>query len=108
MLASKRKRESPAVIQRVSSGPGSFISRKETPGDFDLVFLYDEATEALARNDPQARELTDYQACHALGFLGDIFALPASVQELSPLFGGMDMFDFDRQGTPKGVIEVLL
>ena len=30
---------------------GSFISSKETPGDFDLVFLYDEATEALVRND---------------------------------------------------------
>lgn len=87
---------------------GSFVSSKETPGDFDLVFLYDEATEALLRKDPEARKLTDYQACRALGLLGDIFALPASLQRVSPLPGGLDMFDFDRRGRPKGVIEVSL
>ena len=87
---------------------GSFISSKETPGDFDLVFSYDEATEALIRNDPDARKLTDYQACRALGFLGDIFALPASLQKFSPMLSGLNMFDFDRQGKPKGVIEVLI
>ena len=87
---------------------GSFISAKEAPGDFDLFFLYDEATEALARNDPEARALTDYQVCRALGFRGDVFALPASLQKLSPLLGGPDMFDFDRQGTPKGVVEVMI
>lgn len=39
---------------------GSFISSKHTPGDFDLVFLYDEASEDLVRKDPEARQLTDY------------------------------------------------
>ena len=87
---------------------GSFVSSKEAPGDFDLVFSYDEGTEALARNDAEARKLIDYQACRALGFLGDVFALPASLQKSSPLLSGLDMFDFDRQGKPKGVVEVLL
>ena len=85
---------------------GSFVSSKETPNDFDLVFSYDAATETLIRSKATARALTDYQVCRTLGFLGDIFALPASLGLSSPAFSGLDMFDFDRQGTPKGVIEV--
>ena len=87
---------------------GSFISRKEAPGDFDLVFFYDEATKALVLRDTAAKALTDYQACRAAGFSGDVFAFPASLRLLSPLLAGTDMFDFDRRGTPKGVVEVLL
>ncbi len=87
---------------------GSFVSSKEAPGDFDLFFLYDEAAEALLRNDSEARSLTDYQACRAQGFLGDIYALPASLQKFSPTLSGLDMFDSDRQGTPKGVVEVMV
>ncbi|MGI4791126.1 MAG: DUF6932 family protein [Janthinobacterium lividum] len=87
---------------------GSFIPSRENPGDFDLIFSYDTATEALLQEEPQARALSDYQMCHALGFLGDIFALPESLKQLSPKLSGMDMFDFDRHGTPKGVIEVIL
>lgn len=87
---------------------GSFISGKEAPGDFDLVFLYNEATEALVKTDAEARALTDMQSCHQAGFRGDIFALPLSLQKLSPMLGGTDMFDKDRQGTLKGVVEVTL
>ena len=87
---------------------GSFISRKEAPGDFDLVFLYEEASEQLLKSDSKARTLTDMQACHKAGFRGDIFALPLSLQKLSPLLGGIDMFDLNRQGQPKGVVEVIL
>ncbi len=87
---------------------GSFVSSKEAPGDFDLVFSCDEATELLLRTDLEARKLTDYQACRRLGFLGDVFALPASLFIFSPLLGGLDMFDLDRQRKPKGVVEVLL
>lgn len=87
---------------------GSFVSAKEAPGDFDLVFSYTEETAVIIRNDPAARQLIDYQSCRTLGFLGDVFALPASLQQNSPLLGGLDMFDFDRQGRPKGVIEVPL
>ena len=87
---------------------GSFIPSKEAPGDFDLVFLYDEATEALVRNDTEAGALADMQACHEAGFRGDVFALPLSLQRLSPMLGGMGMFDKDRQGTLKGVVEVTL
>ena len=87
---------------------GSFISRKDAPGDFDLVFCYEEASEVILRTDPDARTLTDYQVCRSLGFLGDVFALPASLQSLSPALGGLSMFDFDRRGIPKGVVEVRL
>ena len=87
---------------------GSFVSDKSAPGDFDLVFLYDEPSERLIKTDAVARALTDFQACHALGFQGDVFALPLSLQKLSPLLGGTDMFDTDRQGKLKGVVEVIL
>lgn len=87
---------------------GSFVSDKEAPGDFDLVFLYDEASENLVKRDPHARALTDYQACRAAGYRGDVFAFPASLQRLSPLLSGTDMFDFDHRGVPKGVVEVML
>ena len=85
---------------------GSFVSDKNAPGDFDLVFLYDAASEGLIKTDAEARTLIDLQMCHALGFQGDVFALPLSLQKLSPLLGGTDMFDTDRQGKLKGVIEV--
>lgn len=87
---------------------GSFVSSKEAPGDFDLVFSYDAATEVLMRTDMEARKLTDYQACRRLGFLGDVFAFPASLLLFSPLLGGLDMFNLNRQRKPKGVVEVLL
>ncbi len=87
---------------------GSFISSKEAPGDFDLVFSYNAATEALIRNSAEARALTDYQACRQLGFSEDVFALPESLKTSSPTLSGLDMFDFDRQGKSKGVVEVPL
>jgi len=87
---------------------GSFVSNKSAPGDFDLVFLYDELSEGLIKDDAEARALMDFQACRALGFQGDVFALPLSLQKVSPLLGGTDMFDTDRQGKSKGVVEVIL
>lgn len=87
---------------------GSFISQKIAPGDFDLFFLYDRPTEDLLKEDAEARVLTDYQSCRSAGFQGDVFALPLSLRELSPLLGGADMFDLDRQRISKGVVEVTL
>ena len=87
---------------------GSFISDKDAPGDFDLFFLYDEAAEARIEADFEARALTQYQSCRAMGFLGDVFALPASLGRISPLLGGTDMYDTDRRGKQKGVVEVIL
>src|SRR5579871_1463083 len=36
---------------------GNFISEKESPGDFDLLFLYDAASEALVQQDAEALAL---------------------------------------------------
>lgn len=65
-------------------------------------------TEALVQTHAEARARADYQACHALGFVGDVFALPASLGASSPTISGLDMFDFDRRGKAKGVVEVPL
>ncbi len=86
---------------------GSFVSQQEAPGDFDLVFIYNDVTRTLVETDADARALTDYQACRSQ-FNGDVFAFSSLLQRLSPLLSGAGMFDFDRRGNQKGVVEVLL
>lgn len=39
---------------------GSFISGKPEPGDFDLIFVYDEDTRLLIDTDEEAKTLTSY------------------------------------------------
>lgn len=84
---------------------GSFISRKVAPGDFDAIFVCDEACEQRMLTDPQAKELTDYQRCKEKG-LGDIIAFAESTVRRYPQFCRLDGFDQDKRGIPKGVVEV--
>lgn len=72
---------------------GSFLSSKPDPGDFDVFLMYDDATKLRLALDAEARALTDLQACHRRGFIGDVFAFSWSLVEVSPLLGHMDMFD---------------
>ena len=86
---------------------GSFISRKPVPGDFDLIFVYDEATEALLNRDPEAQNLIDYSRCKEAGY-GDVFSMSAVMVREHPAFCRTDLFDTDKSGRPKGVVEVSL
>lgn len=85
---------------------GSFISAKETPGDFDLLFLYDAPSESIVSQDADALALIGPLRCKA-AFGGDVFACSASMAENYPQFFATDTFDnikFTNQ--KKGVVEV--
>jgi hypothetical protein len=85
---------------------GSFISAKETPGDFDLLFIYDAASEAIVQQDAEALALIDPIRCKA-AFGGDVFACSASMVEAYPQFFPTDSFDQIKfTDVKKGVLEV--
>jgi hypothetical protein len=85
---------------------GSFISQKAEPGDFDCLFVYDEATEERLKTDEQAQSLIRYHYCKAR-FAGDIFAFAESTVQKYPLMCRLDSFDYDKTAKqPKGVVEV--
>ena len=76
------------------------------PGDFDCLFVYDEATEGRLKNDEQAQTLIRYHYCKAR-FQGDIFAFAESTVRKYPLMCRLDSFDYDKTAKqPKGVVEV--
>jgi len=86
---------------------GSFISAKTEPGDFDLIFVYDESARAIINRDADAKALTDYTYCKAAGY-GDVFTFAVAAVRAFPDFCRLDMFDTDKKGIPKGVVEVAL
>ncbi len=87
---------------------GSFISAKENPGDFDLLFLFDMATENLVREDSEALELIDPLHCKRV-YGGDVFAFSARMASDYPHFFPMDTFDRIKfTDVKKGVLEVEL
>ena len=85
---------------------GSFISDKLAPNDFDAMFLYDDKSEIIFNNNPELKSHIDYNECKKKGF--DLFAFPLSAlsndSELNP--AKTDLYDFDRNNVPKGVLEV--
>jgi len=85
---------------------GSFVSAKPAPGDFDLLFFYDEASEAVTKQDTKAAALVDNAKCKAR-FGGDVFGFGATLARLAPQFAPRDTFDFIKDTKkPKGVLEV--
>jgi hypothetical protein len=87
---------------------GSFISRKAEPGDFDAILVYDDATDTMLKQDPEARALVDCANCKDR-FGGDIFAFWEGNVRQFPRFCRIDGFDLDKVNLqPKGVVEVTL
>jgi hypothetical protein len=85
---------------------GSFISAKENPSDFDLLFIFDAASESLIRQDAEARLLVDPLHCKTV-FGGDIFAYAVSMVVAYPQFFPTDSFDHIKfTDVKKGVLEV--
>ena len=81
---------------------------KERPGDFDLLFLYDTASEAIIQQDTEALALIDPIRCKA-AFRGDVFACSAKTAEAYPQFFATDTFDSIKfSDVKKGVVEVNL
>ena len=87
---------------------GSFISRKAEPGDFDLIFVYDEATEQIVAQDAEARMLLGGARCKER-FGGDVFSFWITNVRNHPTFCRIDGFDLETvTQEPKGVVEVSL
>ena len=85
---------------------GSFISHKAEPGDFDCLFIYNDATGELIENDDEAMELLSYERSKEKGY-GDIFCLSEAAVRAFPKFCHTDMFDTDKvTKKPKGVVEL--
>jgi len=85
---------------------GSFISRKEKPGDFDCLFIYNAAAAQLIEENDEALDLLSYERCKAKGY-GDIFTFSEAAVRAFPRFCHLDMFDTDKvTKQSKGVVEV--
>jgi len=82
---------------------GSFVTTKEEPGDFDACW---EAVGVVASSlDPVLLDLTPPRTAQKERFGGELF--PASfVAEPESGALTLDFFQRDRDGEPKGVIQI--
>lgn len=85
---------------------GSFISEKDTPGDFDCIFVYNEDSSQIISHDAGALALLDNTYCKG-NFGGDVLCFAeASIRDF-PQFCRTDSFDRSKVTLqPKGVVEV--
>lgn len=87
---------------------GSFVSAKPAPGDFDLIFLFDEASKRVSSADEDAKALLDNASC-VNRFGGDVWAFSAGMALSHPHFVPLDTFDRTKDTRkPKGVLEVTI
>jgi hypothetical protein len=80
---------------------GSFVTKKEVPGDFDGC--WEAAGVDPGKLDPVLLEFRDLRASQKAKFGGEVFP----IEEAPP--GGTTILDFfqrDRDGRPKGIIAV--
>ena len=87
---------------------GSFISAKAEPGDFDVLFVYDNASANIIAQDAKALRLLDSAHCKAL-YGGDVWAFSEQAVRDFPQFCRVDGFDREKETRRlKGVLEVNL
>ncbi len=84
---------------------GSFVSSKESPGDFDVLIVMDERLRDSLENDIEAGLLIDYSWCKKAGF--DMLPFFSDLINQNPDY--LKVWDVDdRTGVRKGVLEVAL
>lgn len=83
---------------------GSYVSAKETPSDLDVLLVARPDVQALKDMDHRLQQLLDHGYCQtSLGF--SVFYFPEDSTELDWV---KSIWDYARDGTPKGVLEVSL
>jgi len=83
------------------------ISAKESPGDFDAIFLYDDHVQKIISEDKEAMNFLDYTRCKQVGF--DLLAFSAEAARKYPEWVHTDAFDKCKHtGVLKGVLEVAI
>lgn len=81
---------------------GSFVTNKENPGDYDAAF--DPTGIAGQFLDPVLMRHTDGRRAMNAKYLGDIFPWGFHATSSGPIY--RDFFQTDRDGIPKGVVEI--
>lgn len=95
-----------AGCQRIYIG-GSFATSKETPGDFDVCWDdQDVDFELLEKIDPVLLDISNNCATQKAKYGGEMFPAntPTSIDGRTHL----DFFQQDRNGNPKGIVEIYL
>jgi hypothetical protein len=81
---------------------GSFVTSKELPGDFDGCWDLDGVDfDAL---DPVLLDFEGHREAQKAKYDGEMFIAAAQADALGARF--LDFFQLDRDGRPKGVIQI--
>jgi hypothetical protein len=84
---------------------GSFVTAKEEPGDWDAAF--DPVGVSAKRLDPILIKHDDGRRAMRAKYLGDIFPWTALASSTTGSIY-QQFFQKDRDGTPKGIVEISL
>ena len=86
---------------------GSFATNKKTPGDFDVCWKDDNVDfELLEKLDPVFLDIKDDCAAQKAKYGGEMF--PASTPTSIDGRTHLEFFQQDRDGNPKGIVEISL
>lgn len=83
---------------------GSFVTAKELPNDWDAAF--DPVGVIAGLLDPILLKHDDGRRAMRAKYLGDIFPWTAAASGGGPAY--KQFFQKDRDGTPKGIVEIQL
>ena len=85
---------------------GSFVTTKETPGDFDACWDATDVNIPLLLSDyGTLADFDNDRKNQKLKYLGELFVAQA---EASPYDIFIDFFQKDRDGAPKGIVRINL
>ena len=83
---------------------GSFVTSKEVPGDFDGC--WDHSGVDFDALDPVLLNFEGHREAQKAKFEGEMFIAGTQADELGTRF--LDFFQLDRDGRPKGIIQINL
>jgi hypothetical protein len=83
---------------------GSLITSKEMPGDFDGCWDHDGVDFDVL--DPVLLDFHGHREAQKAKFMGELFIAATPADALGTRF--LDFFQLDRDGRPKGIIQINL
>ncbi|MEM8719039.1 MAG: hypothetical protein AAGE84_06980 [Cyanobacteria bacterium P01_G01_bin.39] len=86
---------------------GSFATNKEFPGDFDVCWRDENADlKLLLELDPILLDFSHKRAAQKAKYGGELFLASVPADDRGQTF--LEFFQKDRNGNPKGIVEILL
>ena len=86
---------------------GSFATNKEFPDDFDVCWKDDNVDlELLIELDPILLDLNNKRAAQKAKYGGELFLASTIADAQGQTF--LEFFQKDRNGNPKGIVEISL